>query len=33
MVFGIKCRGLPSAEVYKSTGEHCPAFTPKDAGK
>jgi len=25
-LFGIKCRELPSLEVYRSTGTHCPAF-------
>jgi hypothetical protein len=30
-VFGIKCRSLPSAEVFLSTGAHCPAFYPREA--
>ena len=25
-VFGIKSRDLPSAEVFRATGRHCPAF-------
>jgi hypothetical protein len=25
-VFGIKCQNLPSVEVFRSTGQHCPAF-------
>ena len=28
-VFGIKCRNMPSAEVYQSTGSHCPSFVLK----
>jgi hypothetical protein len=29
LVFGIKCRNLPSLEVFASTGRHCPAFELK----
>jgi hypothetical protein len=25
-VFGIKSRNLPSVEVFRATGSHCPAF-------
>ncbi|GMO48747.1 MAG: hypothetical protein Ta2G_04940 [Termitinemataceae bacterium] len=25
-LFGIKCRSLPSAEVFKATKQHCPSF-------
>ncbi|MDR2759529.1 MAG: hypothetical protein LBB78_09120 [Spirochaetaceae bacterium] len=28
-IFGIKCRNLPSVEVYKNTGCHCPSFQQK----
>ncbi|MDR1238594.1 MAG: hypothetical protein LBK27_00610 [Treponema sp.] len=27
--FGFKCKNLPSHEVFKSTGRHCPAFQGK----
>ncbi|MDA8426435.1 MAG: hypothetical protein M0Z80_09890 [Treponema sp.] len=29
LVFGIKCRNLPSLEVFASTGHHCPSFRLK----
>jgi hypothetical protein len=32
-VFGIKCRNLPSVEVYRATGTHCPAFQLKEGVK
>jgi hypothetical protein len=25
-IFGIKCSDLPAMEVFRSTGNHCPAF-------
>jgi hypothetical protein len=25
-IFGIKCRDLPQAEVFRATGTHCPSF-------
>jgi hypothetical protein len=25
-IFGIKCRDLPQAEVFRATGAHCPSF-------
>lgn len=25
-VFGFKCLNLPSVEVFRSTGSHCPSF-------
>ena len=28
--FGIKCRNLPSMEVFLSTGKHCYAFAVRD---
>lgn len=28
-VFGIKCAGYPSTEVFRATGKHCPAFSLK----
>ncbi|GHU08946.1 hypothetical protein FACS1894151_05760 [Spirochaetia bacterium] len=28
-VFGIKCRALPSQEVFRATGKHCPSFRLK----
>jgi hypothetical protein len=31
LVFGIKSRNLPSIEVYRATGSHCPSFTLKEA--
>ena len=30
LLFGVKCRTLPSAEVYLSTGKHCFAFQVKE---
>jgi hypothetical protein len=30
--FGIKCLSLPSMEVFRSTGVHCPAFQKKAPG-
>ncbi|MDR2029341.1 MAG: hypothetical protein LBP93_07380 [Treponema sp.] len=32
-VFGIKCRNLPSAEVFRATGCHCPSFQLKEGLK
>ena len=29
-VFGVKCRNLPSMEVFLSTGRHCFAFEAKE---
>jgi len=29
-VFGVKCRNLPSMEVFLSTGKHCFAFEARD---
>jgi hypothetical protein len=29
LVFGIKCRDLPSREVFTATGRHCPSFELK----
>ncbi|GHU63221.1 hypothetical protein FACS189445_6460 [Spirochaetia bacterium] len=28
-VFGIKSRNLPSIEVFRATGQHCPSFSLK----
>ncbi|MDR1429805.1 MAG: hypothetical protein LBI85_05900 [Spirochaetaceae bacterium] len=28
-VFGVKSRNLPSVEVYKATGRHCPSFAAR----
>ena len=25
-IFGIKCRDLPQAEVFRATGTRCPSF-------
>ena len=30
MLFGIKCRNLPTMEIFLSTGQHCFAFERKD---
>jgi len=30
LLFGIKCRNLPSMEVFASTGSHCFAFQKRD---
>jgi len=32
-LFGVKCRNLPSMEVFFSTGKHCFAFKAKDVFK
>ncbi|MDR0555384.1 MAG: hypothetical protein LBG76_11405 [Treponema sp.] len=32
-VFGIKCRNLPSFEVFQATGRHCPSFRLKEGLK
>ncbi|MCL2185506.1 MAG: hypothetical protein FWB86_06605 [Treponema sp.] len=32
-MFGIKCANLPSAEVFRAQGEHCPAFRLKEGLK
>ncbi|MDR1901207.1 MAG: hypothetical protein LBQ88_02840 [Treponema sp.] len=32
-VFGFLCRGMPSVEVFKNTGQHCPAFELKPGVK
>lgn len=29
-VFGIKSRNIPSVEVFRATGAHCPSFRLKD---
>jgi len=29
IVFGIKCRNLPSLEVLAATGQRCPSFELK----
>ena len=29
LMFGLKCRNLPSTEVFLSTGKHCFAFEEK----
>lgn len=29
-VFGVKCKALPSLEVYAATGRHCPSFELKE---
>ncbi|GMO30931.1 MAG: hypothetical protein Ta2B_11900 [Termitinemataceae bacterium] len=28
-VFNIKCRSLPSLEVFKATKQHCPSYEMK----
>jgi hypothetical protein len=28
-LFGVKCRNLPSHEVFVATGRHCPSFELK----
>jgi hypothetical protein len=33
VLFGIKCRNLPSIEVFRATGQHCPAFQQKEGIK
>ncbi|GHV42503.1 hypothetical protein AGMMS50268_15900 [Spirochaetia bacterium] len=32
-LFGIKCRNLPSVEVFRATGQHCPSFQQKESIK
>jgi hypothetical protein len=32
LVFGVKSRALPSAEVFQATGRHCPAFQARASG-
>jgi hypothetical protein len=32
-MFGIKCRNLPSMEVFLSTGRHCFSFKEKEGLK
>ncbi|MDR0641712.1 MAG: hypothetical protein LBG07_04545 [Treponema sp.] len=32
-LFGFKCLDLPSVEVFKSTGKHCPAFRERESRK
>ncbi|MDR2747724.1 MAG: hypothetical protein LBB77_09805 [Treponema sp.] len=32
-LFGFKCLDLPSVEVFKSTGKHCPAFRERETRK
>ncbi|MDR1107372.1 MAG: hypothetical protein LBL44_13540 [Treponema sp.] len=32
-VFGFRSRNMPSAEVFGTTGRHCPSFMPKEAAK
>ncbi|MDR0562720.1 MAG: hypothetical protein LBG73_08540 [Spirochaetaceae bacterium] len=29
LIFGIKSRNLPSVEVFRATGRHCPSFQRK----
>jgi hypothetical protein len=29
-LFGVKCRNLPSMEIFLSTGKHCFAFKAKN---
>lgn len=29
-IFSIKCRGLPSHEVFRATGRNCPSFRLKE---
>jgi hypothetical protein len=33
VIFGIKCRNLPSVEIFLSTGSHCPSFAVKESFK
>ena len=33
LLFGVKCRNLPSMEIFLSNGKHCFSFTPKDGDK
>jgi hypothetical protein len=33
MLFGIKSLQLPSVEVFRATGQHCPSFTKKEVKK
>jgi hypothetical protein len=33
VLFGIKCRNLPSIEVFRATGRHCPSFQQKEGIK
>lgn len=30
LVFGFKTRNLPSIEVFRATGAHCPVFQRKE---
>jgi hypothetical protein len=32
-MFAIKCANLPSQEVFRATGAHCPAFRQKEGIK
>ena len=32
-VFGIKCKNLPSAEIFLSTGKHCFSYELKEGLK
>jgi hypothetical protein len=32
-IFGLKCRNLPSVEVFRATGQHCPSFKLKEGLK
>ena len=32
-LFGIKCRSLPSQEVFLATGKHCFSFSRKEGLK
>jgi len=32
-VFGVKSRELPSVEVFRATGRHCPAYERKEGVK
>ncbi|MDR0450358.1 MAG: hypothetical protein LBH26_03740 [Treponema sp.] len=30
LLFGIKCRNLPSAEVFRASGQHCPSLKKRE---
>jgi hypothetical protein len=33
LLYGLKCRDMPSAEVFRSTGRHCFSFELKEGLK
>ncbi|MDR1635807.1 MAG: hypothetical protein LBR93_00565 [Treponema sp.] len=33
LLFGIKCRNLPSAEVFRASGRHCPSWQKREGAK